>query len=101
MNKTFERYIFVCDCEDISHQFSLNVDTHMYFPKPKDMYQECWIEVMLNPLNSFWRRLWVAFLYVFGRRSKYGDWDVVMIKKEDASKMKDLLDKFLKDNDNG
>lgn len=62
---------------------------------PEDEIQECWIEVHLNPLYGFWKRTWLAIKYVFGYRCKYGNFNTVIIDRENAVKLRDVMQGFL------
>lgn len=83
------RELFVCDCEDISHQFVVT-----------DLSDEEWphisIEIKLNRNLGFWRRLGNAIRYVFGKgRSRFGDWDEVILNPNDAEKLQKVVDRLV------
>lgn len=65
----------VCACGSPEHQFSLWIDEG-------DL-------VLLVHLaqHRFIDRIWTAIKYVFGYRSKYGDWDETFITVDDAKKI--------------
>ena len=43
-------------------------------PMVEEDFDEVYWSVYLNP-HPWQKRLWIAVRYVFGHRSKYGDWD--------------------------
>jgi hypothetical protein len=49
------------------------------------------MEVHLAPLG-FWDRVVNGLKYIFGHRSKYGDFDDMILKKEDAWKLEKIVE---------
>ena len=89
----FERELFVCDCEDIDHQFVVD-----YIDDP-DWNRVC-IDVKLNRNLPFWKRIGVAFRYLFARKpSRFGDFDEIILKRSDAKRLQKVVDavSFLKE----
>ena len=75
---------FVCECHSDEHMINfwydeddneLHIGVHLYQPK-------------------FWDRVKIAVKYIFGYRSKYGEWDDFLVKPEDADKIKSCLEKL-------
>ena len=62
--------------------------------RPANENCELSVSVYLNSYLPFWKRIWLATKYVFGYRSKYGEFDVVNLRYEDIPRMKAILDKF-------
>jgi len=52
------------------------------------------MDVFLNDWPGFWKRCWYAIKYVFGYKCKYGHFDNVLLKVEDADNMIDMLNQF-------
>ena len=52
--------------------------------------EDLFIEVHLTPL-PFWKRVRNAVGYVFGRRSRYGDFEEVVLSTTDALDLGDKL----------
>lgn len=79
-----EREVLICQCESLEHQvtFSWLED---------DKYGDVYMEVHLTPL-SFWQRVVNGIKYIFGHRSKYGDFDDMIIKKEDVWKLEKIVE---------
>ena len=80
--------LFVCECHSTDHQFIFVMD-------PDDEWDECYLEVHLSNLGTWYRRLWRKLQYLFGRRSRFGAWDEVIVKKTDAVRIRDLMQRFI------
>lgn len=74
----------LCSCNHADHLLIIN------YNEEKD-YADCSIEIHLSPL-PFFQRLIRAFKYVFGYRSRYGDYEEMVIDRERALKIKNFLD---------
>ena len=62
----------VCECFSDEHTLRL---THFRASLERaDAYDEIYWSLYLNPF-PWYKRLWTAARYVFGHRSKFGDWD--------------------------
>jgi hypothetical protein len=53
-------------------------------------YPICYAHVHLSPM-PFWKRLRNGIRYIFGRRSKYGDFEEFMFSPLDAEKLQKLV----------
>lgn len=80
--------IFVCDCSDVSH----NIIFQLW--EWGDDPPELCVHVNLSDYPGFWKRLWLGVRYIFGYKSKYGQYDVMTIRPEDVPRMKKLLENF-------
>ena len=74
-----KRSLYVCKCFSLQHSFVVCADE-----------EDLFIEVHLTPL-PFWRRVRNAVGYVFGRRSRYGDFEEVVLGPGDALDLGDKL----------
>ena len=86
--------IIVCECGDVAHQLVLSwfkPQTPMDYVSDEYVY----LSVHLNKL-PFWKRLKVAIQYLFGKQSKYGAFDEVIIDSSEYKKFQDMVD-FMKD----
>ena len=81
----FQRQYFECDCHSDEHTLSFSWD---------DEENLLYTSVYLNQYRSFLRRIWVAVKYVFGYKSRYGDWDCFLLRREDAKRLEALLKKL-------
>lgn len=79
-----------CDCGDSHHIMQFELWT--WNDSPPDFY----VSVQLNPI-SWPKRLWYAFCYVIGRRSKYswGHWDIGGIGLESAKVLAPMLAEYI------
>jgi hypothetical protein len=75
-----KRTLFTCRCYSIEHSFVVSADD-----------EDLFIEVHLAAL-PFWTRVKHAFNYVIGRKSKWGDFEEILL---DSSTALDLGDKIL------
>ena len=68
-----ENDIFICDCEDIEHQLVVSRDVDE---------KELTLSIHLSQYQNFFQRIWVAIKYVFGKKSIYGAWDVIILNEK-------------------
>jgi hypothetical protein len=90
--KMVREELFLCNCMSPEHQmiFSLydwgaGVQERFLEDDPAENIT-CTLSIYLQD-KSFWRRVWTAIRYVFGYRSKYGNWDCISIDYETAGRM--------------
>lgn len=83
-----QRETLICQCNSEEHQFSF-----VWFEDEQGQ-GEVFMEIHLTP-DTFWRRLKKAIKYIFGHRSEYGDFDEVILKKTDVTKLERVVE-FLK-----
>ncbi len=74
-----KRTLFTCRCYSIEHSFVVSADE-----------EDLFVEVHLAAL-PFWSRVKHAFNYVLGRKSKWGDFEEILL---DPSTALDLGDKI-------
>lgn len=84
-----DRKLFVCNCCDISHQFTVGIFLD------DDIPEEVFIEIHLSPF-PLWRRIKYAFHYILGKRSRYGDgaFGEVLLDKESTKELIQTLESF-------
>lgn len=75
--------LFICQCANTEHQLIFS-----YFPD--DNENEVYVSVHLSP-DRFWKRLVNAVKYLFGYRSKYGDFDEFIFRNQDADKLQSVV----------
>ena len=73
--------LFVCKCFDVSHQLVL--ETLEPTEDEERVVYGCFHIVHLE----FWDRLKSATKYIFGRKRKYGDFDALLLRPEDADRL--------------
>lgn len=88
MESKIQQETLICQCNSIEHQISFS------WIEDKDLEGEVYMEIHLSQL-SFWKRLKHGIKYIFGYRCMYGDFDEVILKKEDVNKLERIVE-FLK-----
>lgn len=73
----------VCQCSSPEHTIQF-----IYSEEDNEIYTN----VFLNQYRSFFKRIWIAIKYIFGYKCKYGHWDCFMMRNEDLSKIKKILE---------
>jgi len=73
--------LFVCCCASVEHQFIVRI---------YDEWDEVYVSVHLNP-HPLHKRIMNAIKYIFGHRSKYGDFDEIILNREDTKRLVDIL----------
>ena len=75
--------LLLCDCKSTEHLMVIHYDDD---PEWDNVY----MHIHLSPDGGFWTRLWRAIKYVFGHRSKYGDFDEFIFDPKDAHKFQKI-----------
>lgn len=78
---------FECECHSDEHMLKFK-----FFPDDEDPM--LYASVYLRHWQPWYKRVWVAIKYVFGYKSKYGDFDCFSMNKEDANKFYNLAKKY-------
>lgn len=81
-----ERLYIECECSSLEHTMRLNWDNE------SSEEDAVWFDIYLNQYRPWYKRIWPAIQYVFGHKSKFGDFDVTCIEKVQAQE----IVKFLK-----
>lgn len=74
-----KRTLYSCRCGSLEHIFIVSADE-----------SDAFIEIHLAPL-PIWQRIWNAVRYAFGHRSKYGDFQEILLSPETALYLGDQL----------
>lgn len=72
---------FECECHSANHLIRVERDN--------DFVQ---LELRLNHYLGFWKRLFRGIKYILGKQNRFGEFDCVLLHKESAQRLKDLLD---------
>lgn len=73
--------LLVCQCGDISHQLIIQTD------------DDGDVIVSINlTCFSFWRRLIHGIKYIFGFKSQYGDFEEIILDKNNAADLQNVVD---------
>jgi hypothetical protein len=73
--------LFICNCGSVEHQFIVRLD---------DEWDFVYVSIHLSP-HPLHKRLINAIKYIFGHRSKYGDFDEIILNEDDTKKLVNLL----------
>jgi hypothetical protein len=79
-NKKKDTTILICDCSSHEHQIIIEHDND-------DNLIYCYIHLTNR---NFWGRLKAGIKYIFGYKSKYGQWDEFIFKPEHAKDLNKL-----------
>jgi hypothetical protein len=88
-----KRQIFICDCTNVEHQYSLTFFKEDSVIEDSELY----LDIHLNKEYSIIRRIIYAIKYIFGYQCKYGAFDEIIINKETAEQTKLFIEEFLND----
>ncbi len=81
--------LFVCNCEDISHQLILTT----WDFKDGDITLD--LSIRSNIFLPFYRRIWISIKYILGIQCNNG-FDTVILKHDDVLKLQKSLEEYLK-----
>ena len=81
--KNDNEILLLCDCSSDEHQMIVRWD---------DNDKEVYVSIHLANNTGFWKRLWRGLKYAFGHRSRYGEFDEIILRKEDASNLQKVVD---------
>jgi len=77
--------VFFCNCYSPEHQFIFQYD-------PKD--NELWLEVHIINYQHFFKRLWVGLKYALGHRSRFGEFDCIVINPDDKERLLNVINQL-------
>ena len=80
--------IYICCCHSQEHQF------HLWAEKGFDLIS---ITISLTNYKNFFKRILVAIGYVFGYKSRNGNFDSISLTKEDAISLVNSINEHLSD----
>lgn len=83
MMKNDNEILLLCECTSAEHQLIVRWDNED---------NEVYVNVHLATYMGFWERLWSGLKYAFGHKSRYGAFDEVVLRKEDADKLQKVVD---------
>jgi hypothetical protein len=79
-NKDIEqRHIFICSCYSLDHLIAFYYDREDF---------ELHIQTRINPEYGFFKRIWLAIKYIFGYRSRFGEYDDFIFNPDDMEKLR-------------
>lgn len=83
--------VLVCECFSPDHQYLFTVSEDDAIGGGKENIGYIHPHLVKK---SFWYRLKYGIKYIFGRRSRYGAWDEVIITKENVGVLEDFVNKI-------
>jgi len=86
-DKHDEQY-FTCACSSMEHTLRLS-----YYDD-----EEIYLEIFLDS-GPWYKRLVNGIKYIFGFKSRYGDFGCWGLRPSDATRMKEMLEKYLEDSE--
>lgn len=90
-----DRLFLECECFSKDHIVLVEYDEWAWKDDSKEI--ELVISTQLRDYAGFWRRLKVAFLYLFKRiPNNLGSWQDTLVKVEDCPKLIELINKFMR-----
>lgn len=76
---------FDCGCSSFDHLIRFNYDAED---------NELFLDVHLFQYRNVFKRIWLAIKYVFNNSSRYGHYDVTIIKPEDKGRLIAVINKL-------
>ena len=89
--ESYKELFLGCTCLSPEHQMVLG----FYTDEEDELDKELYVTFYLSQWRSFFKRVWVAVRYVFGYKSRYGEWDCINFDKQKANELTRFIDKFL------
>lgn len=80
-----ERKILICDCHNLEHQVSF------WYDQDDD---SLYIEPHLVTHRNFLKRLYIGIKYAFGYKSRYGEFDEIVLSPESQKELMQYLKKY-------
>lgn len=90
MNFNTKEHFIVCACRDLEHMMRFQ-----YFADDEDIERIIYFETHLRTWRNIFRRYWEAVKYLWGYKSRYGEFDEVLMDKEEVKKLVDYLQEYL------
>lgn len=82
---------FICECKSLEHQI-----TFRYFDDEDMLY----VSTHLITHKNIFKRIWVAIKYIFGYKSRYGNWDEFIFEPNDIDKLNIIIREIKKNRTN-
>jgi hypothetical protein len=79
-----EKELIICSCHSTEHQMVFIYDRDENYPM-------VYIHYHLNK-RPFWGRVVYGIKYIFGRQSRYGAFDEIILKPEDTPKFEKVVE---------
>ena len=82
--------LFLCQCSSTEHQLIIDYDD-----SPDAIDFVC-VSIHLNIERSAWKRIKQAVKHVFGYKCKYGHFEEIILRREDADRLQKVVDALKK-----
>ena len=89
--KNDNEILLMCECSSCEHQLIFRWD---------DEDHEVYASMHLANYRGFWKRLWYGLKYAFGYKSRYGAFDEVILRWEDAENLQKVVDHLKSEGEN-
>lgn len=85
-----ETKLVLCDCGSAEHQLILS-----YCDDEEPEFQMMYVQIHLTTYKNIVKRILRAVRYVFGYKSKYGDWDEIVVSPQTAVDVIAFIERFI------
>lgn len=75
--------LFICSCANVEHQLVFSYD---------EEFDDVFVAVHLKPERNIFKRICAGIKYIFGHRSRYGEFDGFIFQKKDADRLQKVVD---------
>lgn len=79
----------VCSCDSDEHQLNFR-----FFLEDEAPTLYCTMH--LSNSGNIFKRIWIAIKYIFGHKSKYGEFHEVILNPEKVKELKEVIESFEK-----
>jgi hypothetical protein len=79
-----EREIIICECHSTEHQMVVTYDNDENHPM-------VYLHIHLTK-RPFWKRVIYGIKYIFGKQSRYGAFDEMILNPEDVPKFEKVVE---------
>ena len=79
--------IIICECFSTEHQIVFHYD---------EEDNELTVRIHLTTYKNILKRMYTAIKYIFGYKSRFGDWDSFIVNPNDAEKLIGILKQYKK-----
>jgi len=93
----FKEIHLSCQCTNLGHMTVVALYEDLSVDEMSPPYSELHIHSQLSVYMPWWKRVWLAFKYVFGLSSRQAHWDTCMVRDEDLDAIIELVNRH-KDN---
>lgn len=76
----------ICDCKSAEHHIVISFDD--------EYYEEAVINVYLSTYKNFFQRVWTAIKYIVCYHGSYGQYDEIILNKEEALALEQELKSY-------